>query len=85
MVTASSGRFIASPQVRERAVPLCRPALGYVLGGVGVIAGAGVVGHAAYASLPKRTSTMPLVMRFHVASPRVRRVSPRYGALSVTS
>ena len=26
---------------------------------------------------------MPLVIRFHVAPPRVRRVSPKYGPLSV--
>ena len=40
---------------------------------------------AAYTSPPTRTSTMPLVMRFQVASPTVKRVSPRYGPLSLTS
>jgi hypothetical protein len=38
-----------------------------------------------YTSAPTRTSTMPLVMRFPVASPIVKRVSPRYGPLSLTS
>ena len=40
---------------------------------------------ATYTSPPTSTSTMPLVMRFQVASPTVKRVSPRYGPLSLTS
>jgi hypothetical protein len=42
-----------------------------------VVAGAGVVGHLRYTSLPTKTSTIPRVMRFHVASPKLRRVSPK--------
>ena len=84
MVTTSSGQFIASP-LWKRAVPLCQPALGYVLRGIGVISRTQVAGHAAYTSPPTRTSTMPVVMRFQVASPRVRRVSPKYGPLSFIS
>jgi hypothetical protein len=62
-----------------------RELAGYVLGGVGVVAWARVFGHRPYTSAPTSTSTMLLVMRFQVASPTVKRVSPKYGPLSLTS
>ena len=52
---------------------------GYIFGGVGVVAKAGALANVPYTSPPTSTSTMPLVMRFQVASPTLRRVSPRYG------
>ena len=61
------------------------PVEGYVFGGFGVVAWARIVGHGVYTSPPTSTSTMPRVIRFQVASPTVRRVSPRYGPLSLTS
>jgi hypothetical protein len=85
------GRFIADSSPPGKVAAGAGPFRHYPLPSgpapyrVCVVAGWGVVGHVPYASPPTKTSTMPRVIRFQVASPTVRRVSPRYGPLSETS
>jgi hypothetical protein len=85
MVTAPSGRFIASPLRPARCEATSASSRATSLAASVWSRGRGSLGTVPYTSAPTSTSTMLLVMRFQVASPTVKRVSPKYGPLSLTS